>query len=188
MFLSIQEALEEIVTMVNEGLGPIANGFKFTLTDAVDMGIQLAATILLFVVIRIFFWKPITKILEDRRAAIDKKLEEADEAKKSATEIEAQLKKEQEAAQEKIKEMLTKAEADANVKREEIINSAKDEARRRLDNLAVELEQERKGMEDQIRKEIVDIAFAAAEKIVAKEIDQDKYLDVVDGILKEASK
>ena len=39
-------------------------------------------------------------------------------------------------------------------------------------------------MSDQIKKEIVDIAFQAAEKIVAKEIDQSKYLDVVDDILK----
>lgn len=42
-------------------------------------------------------------------------------------------------------------------------------------------------MEKEIRKEIVDIAFAAAEKIVAKEIDHDKYLDIVDDILKGAN-
>ena len=41
-------------------------------------------------------------------------------------------------------------------------------------------------MQKQIRSEIVDIAFAAAEKIVAKEIDQDKYMDVDDEILKGA--
>ena len=38
-----------------------------------------------------------------------------------------------------------------------------------------------------IRKEIVDVAFAAAEKIVSKEINQDKYLDLVDDILKGAN-
>ena len=42
-------------------------------------------------------------------------------------------------------------------------------------------------MAKDIKKEIVDIAFAAAEKIVAKEINQDKYLDIVDDILKEAA-
>ena len=80
--------------------------------------------------------------------------------------------------------MLDNAEKEANIKRDEIINQAKDEARRRMDNLDAELEQEKKNMSDQIRKEIVDIAFAAAEKIVAKEIDHSKYLDVVDDILK----
>ena len=83
--------------------------------------------------------------------------------------------------------MLDKAEKDANLKRDEIINQAKDEARWRMDNLKLELEQERKSMEDDIRKEIVDVAFAAAEKIVSKEINQDKYLDLVDDILKGAN-
>jgi F0F1-type ATP synthase membrane subunit b/b' len=53
-----------------------------------------------------------------------------------------------------------------------------------MDNLSLELEQEKKNMESDIKKEIVDIAFKAAEKIVAREIDQDKYLDVVTDILK----
>ena len=41
-------------------------------------------------------------------------------------------------------------------------------------------------MEKEIREEIVNIAFQAAEKIVQKEINQDKYLDIVDDILKGA--
>ena len=80
--------------------------------------------------------------------------------------------------------MLAAATKDANIKKEEIISSAKEEARRRLENLELELEQEKKNMESSIKKEIVDIAFAAAEKIVQKEIDQKKYLDVVEDILK----
>ena len=80
--------------------------------------------------------------------------------------------------------MLDQAEKEANIRRDEIINSAKEEAKRRMDNLSLELEQEKKNMESDIKKEIVDIAFKAAEKIVAREIDQDKYLDVVTDILK----
>ena len=74
-----------------------------------------------------------------------------------------------------------------SLKRDEIINQAKDEARRRMENLKIELEQEKDSMEKEIRQQIVDIAFAAAEKIVSKEINQDKYLEVVDDILKGAN-
>ena len=83
-----------------------------------------------------------------------------------------------------VKAMLDQAEKEANLKREEIVNSAKEEAKRRMENLEIELEQEKKNMEHDIKKEIVDIAFKAAEKIVQREIDQDKYLDVVEDILK----
>ena len=47
------------------------------------------------------------------------------------------------------------------------------------DNLENELVQEKANMESEIKKEIVDIAFQAAEKIVAKEIDREKYLNLM---------
>ena len=187
LFLSIAEAGEKIREAVISALGPIYNNFNFTLTDVLDVSIQLAATIILFLVVRFFFWKPITNILEQRREAIDKNLSDAQEAKANAIEIEANLKKESDEAKARIKQMLDQAEKEANLKREAIFTSAQEDARHRLENLELELEQEKKGMEKQIREEIVNIAFAAAEKIVAKEINQDKYLDVVNDILKGAN-
>ena len=68
-----------------------------------------------------------------------------------------------------------------------VIEAAQKEAQLRRNNLEAELEQERKSMEDDIKKEIVDIAFQAAEKIVGREVNRDKYFDVVDEILKGAN-
>lgn len=190
MFLSIADAINEIMAAIQGGLGPIYLMSKpDELLTAVpgylmDMIIQLSATIILFLAIRFLFWKPITKILETRRMAIDKELTDAKEAKENALLVEEEMKKTLEEAKEQVKEMLAAATKDANIKKEEIISSAKEEARRRLENLELELEQEKKNMESSIKKEIVDIAFAAAEKIVQKEIDQKKYLDVVEDILK----
>ncbi len=196
MFLSLADRLSQaavsIQQTIEEGLGPIsllsdseqlkANALNF----AIDFGIQICATVILFIIIRFFFWKPITKILESRREQIDKDLKAAEEAKANAIEIESNLQKELDEAKAKIKEMLDSAEKEANVRKETIINAAKDEAKRRLQNVEIELEEEKKSMEKEIRQEIVNIAFQAAEKIVQKEINQDKYLDIVDDILKGA--
>ena len=193
MFLigDIAEALEKIRTTIQETLGPLYQTTNLTVDRmtqyGIDFGIQIGATIILFIVVAIFFWKPITKILEQRREVIDKELSDAQKAKENAIEIEAELNKQLQEAKEKVKEMLDRAERDASIKRDEIINQAREEAKRRMDNLKVELEQERSSMEKEIRQEIVEIAFAAAEKIVSKEINQDKYLDVVDEILKGAN-
>ena len=193
MFLigDIAEALDKIRTTIQETLGPLYKTSNLTVDRmtqyGIDFGIQIGATIILFIVVAIFFWKPITKILEQRREVIDKELTDAQKAKDNAIEIEAELNKQLKEAKEKVKEMLDKAEKDANLKRDEIINQAREEAKRRMDNLKVELEQERSSMEKEIRQEIVEIAFAAAEKIVSKEINQDKYLNVVDEILKGAN-
>lgn len=183
MFLGIAEALDSITALVKGALGPLGNGLNFTLDFAIDFGIQIVSTIILFVVVIIFFWKPITKILEKRREAIDKELEDAKEAKKDVIRVRAELDKELEDARKQVKEMLDNAEKEANIRRDTIINEAKAEAKSRLENLENELELEKKNMEKDIKKQIVDIAFLAAEKIVAKEIDQEKYLSVVDSIL-----
>lgn len=190
MFLSIDSAITAIKAAIQGGLGPIAlisnpqALLKAFPAELADLIIQLSATLILFIAIRFLFWKPITNILEARRAAIDKELEEAKIAKDNAVQVEEELKYELDRAKAEIKEMLDQAEKEANLKREEIVNSAKEEARRRMDNLKIELEQEKKNMESDIKKEIVDVAFKAAEKIVSREIDQDKYLDVVEDILK----
>lgn len=183
MFLGISEALASIVETVRQALGPLAT-FQIGGADVRDILIQLISTIVLFAIVRVFLWKPITNILEQRREAMDKSLEEANEAKNNAKQIESELALELSNAKSQVKALIDKAEKDGNQRRDLIINDAKEEARRRLENLEVELEQEKKNMEKQIRQEMVDIAFAAAEKIVAKEINHEKYLDVVDDILK----
>jgi F-type H+-transporting ATPase subunit b len=191
LFGDISGALEKIKATIQETLGPLYQTTNLTgdrLTQyGIDFGIQIGATILLFIIVAIFFWKPITKILEQRREVIDKELSDAQKAKENAIEIEAELNKQLQEAKEKVKEMLDRAERDASIKRDEIINQARDEARRRMDNLKLELEQERSSMEKEIRQEIVEVAFAAAEKIVSKEINQEKYISIVDDILKGAN-
>ena len=84
--------------------------------------------------------------------------------------------------------MLDKAEKDANLRREEIINNAKEEAHRRLVNVEQEIEQEVLQKNAEIHKQIVDIAMLAAEKIVEHEVDQNKYIDIVNKIIEEAGK
>ena len=190
MFLDIQAAVDAIKAAITEGLGPIALMSKpeelliALPSEFMDLIVQLSATFILFLAVRFLFWKPITNIIETRRAAIDKELEEAKIAKENAVLAEENLKAELDKAKLDVKAMLDQAEKEANLKREEIVNSAKEEAKRRMENLEIELEQEKKNMEHDIKKEIVDIAFKAAEKIVQREIDQDKYLDVVEDILK----
>ena len=130
MFLvgDIAEALVKIRETIQETLGPLYQTTDLTvdrLTQyGIDFGIQIGATIILFIVVLIFFLKPITKILEQRRQVIDKELTDAQKAKDNAIEIEAELNKQLTEAKQKVKEMLDKAEKDANLKRDEIINQA----------------------------------------------------------------
>jgi len=190
MFFDIQGAVDEITATVTNSLGPLANLTTATAADwlgyLADIGIQLASTIILFIIIRFLLWKPITRILEARRDAIDKELNEAKEAKEQAVKLEEELILEKKKARAEIRDLISNAEKEANLRRDEIINQAKEEAKKRLANLQDELAIEKANMQNDIKQEIIDIAFAAAEKIVSKEVDKDKYLDVIDDVLEEA--
>ena len=184
MFLGITEALDAIIEAIKEGLGPITE-LKITGAHVRDMVVQISATLILFVAVRFLFWKPLTEFLEARRQAIDESLDKATQSFDNAKRLEEEMNAQMIEAKAQIKTLLDNAERDGNEKRENIIAEAKEEAKRRMKNLEEELEQEKSKMANEIKQEIVEIAFAAAEKIVAKEIDQNKYLDIVDEILKE---
>ncbi len=187
MILSMSKVLQDVADFVDRCLGPLgSSGFGWnTLRDII---IQLCATLILFIVIRVFIWKRVTNILEARRAAIDKELVEAKESNRKARLLAIENEEKLEAAEKQIKEMLDKAEKDANIRREEIINNAKEEAHRRLVNVEQEIEQEVLQKNAEIHKQIVDIAMLAAEKIVEHEVDQNKYIDIVNKIIEEAGK
>ena len=184
MFLGMTEAIKAIMDAINEALGPISNPTQMGMYVR-DIIIQVCATIILFLVVKFLFWNKVTAFLESKRQAVDEDLETAQKAKENAILLEEQMNEEMALAKEKIKTLLEQAEREGIEKHDQIINEAKAEALRRHQLLEEELALEKANMADQIKNEIVEIAFAAAEKIVNKEIDQNKYIDVVNEILRE---
>ncbi len=187
--LSLADVLEDIAEFVDKCLGPLGSGGTKDLAIYVrDFIIQLCATIIIFLLVRFLIWKPITKMLEQKRDAADKELEEAKAKNESAILLESELKKQLSEAQIEVKSILDNAQMEANARREEIINDAKEEAKRRLEKAQVEIDQEIKNKQQEIREMIVTTAFAAATKILEHEVDKDKYIQVVNEIIEGANK
>lgn len=190
MILSLDDILNGIFDFVNGCLGPLGQG---GLDSAAiygymrDLIIQLLATLIIFLMVRYKFWKPITNILESRRKAMDEAVEAAEASNKQAQEYEEELRLKLENAQLEIKSMIETAEKEALMRKEDIIQEAKAEAQRRLDNVRNEIELEIKNKNNEIKQTIVDVAFLAASKIVEQEVDKEKYLAVVNEIIEGAA-
>ena len=132
------------------------------------------------------YWDEVnhTEIIKDYiKDMIDKDLVEAQQAKERAEQLEAELKVKYDAAKIEIQKLLKEAEAQGNLRKEEIINEAKLEATRRLTMAQEEIEREIAQQEDDLKNQIISIAFLAAEKIVGREIDQQQYIDAVTKII-----
>lgn len=124
-------------------------------------------TILLYLLKR-FLYKPILKVLEERRQKIETSMKQADEIQKRF----AETAKKQE-------ELLDKARSEAS----KIVNDAKDEAKALADTIQKEskenveeaikrtqeaLELEKQKMIAEAKDQIVDVVAAATEKVVTK--------------------
>lgn len=178
----MDDILADIAEFVKGCLGPLSNDGNLK-TWLRDFSIQLIATLLLFLAVRYFLWKPITEFLEARRNKMDCEIAETEQAKENALKLEAELKAKYDAAKTEIALLLKQAESEGNLRKEEIIAEAKKEAARRLELAKEEIAREISQQENDIKNQITSIAFLAAEKIIGKEINHDEYLETVTKII-----
>lgn len=183
----MQKLLDEIAEFVNQCLGPLgSDGFSWnTIRDFI---IQICATILLFIFVKHFFWNKVTDFLEAKQKIIDEAVTQSTESRDNALALEKEMKEKMAKAEDEVRLILSQAEATGNNIKESIVSEAKAEAKRRIDNASLEIENEILEKNDEIRRMIVDVAFSAAQKIISEEIDQSRYLEVVNQIIEGALK
>ena len=182
----MEEILKDVSKFVSECLGPLGNSGDIW-TWLRDFSIQILATLLLFLVVRAFLWKPITEFLEARRDKMDQELLEASEARERAIKLEEELQAKYDGAKAEIQKLLKEAETQGNLRREEIVKEAKLEAQRLLNLATEDIKREIAMEENNIKKEIISIAFLAAEAILGKEINQEEYLETVTKIIESGT-
>ena len=191
MFKSMDEILAEVADYVRGCLGPLGVSGEIQPDQvaewAINFCIQLVATLLLFLIVRLFLWKPITKFLEDRRDKMDQELLDAEASRERAIQLEEELKSKYDGAKLEIQKLLKEAEAQGNLQRDEIIKEAKLEAQRILTLANEDIKREIAMEENNIKKEIISIAFLAAEAILGKEINQEEYLETVTKIIESGT-
>ena len=149
----------------------------------------LVVFVLLFIVTAKYVWPAIVKSVDERADLIDKGVGYAQEAKKqleNATENAQQLMVE---AQRQQMEILREATQMKNRIIEEARSAATAEAKKVMDAAAISIEQARKASEEQFRAEVSGFALQIAEKLVRKELSDDKkQKEIIDEMLKQIEK
>jgi len=146
--------------------------------------VQIVATIILILVVTIFFAKPMKKFLAARREFVEAELNNAqvvnDEASalKDAANVElAKIKAES-------GQMLEDANEKARIKYDAILSDAKIAADAELEKAKAKIERERQEMFYDARKEIEQQTATIASKIVQKEINASQHDDLFDDFVK----
>lgn len=141
--------------------------------------------IILFVLLRIFLFKPINKMKAERTRTIQDNLDSAEKAKAEAEELRQQYEDSISEAKEKANEIIVKAHEDAEAERSAIIKKSQDEADKIIADADKAIENERKRVLRQAQSEIADLAIEAASKIIGENVDDEKNRRLVDRFLSE---
>jgi F-type H+-transporting ATPase subunit b len=169
-----------ILNFADSSSGIGALGFSGT-----DFLIQLVTFLLAFLILRRYAFKPIIKVMRERRETIDR-----------GVNLGEQLEKEKEDLDTKVEELLNKARTEAD----QIISGAEETARQTVreaeaaardksDGIVadaqVRIEQETARARTKLEQEIVGLISDATEAIIEEKVDAKKDAQLITRVLKE---
>ena len=175
---------EKIRAFVEDALGLTDGVFG---VNATEMGIQIVSTILLFIVVRYFFWNKVTDYLEERKEAMRNEYDEAKQANTEALLINEKAAKELNDIRLGAKDIIDEARLRGEENRKNIIVKAKDDANKLIDNAQKEVNSQIEKARNNINDEIVSVATLMAEKIIKKELDENRYKELIKEVTKEVT-
>ncbi|MDA0352220.1 MAG: F0F1 ATP synthase subunit B [Chloroflexi bacterium] len=147
---------------------------------------QLVNFTILLVVLRLFLWKPILKVLDERKHRIEEGLQRSEQAATQAAASEEEARRVIEEARAEAREATARAQEQAGRLREELEQQARREADQIVSRAREEIALEREQAVQQLRSEFADLTIRAAERVVGQAIDRDAHQRLIDEALVEA--
>jgi F-type H+-transporting ATPase subunit b len=138
-----------------------------------------------FFVLRRFAFGPIQRTIDERRARIQKAIEEADRSRAEARELLAQHRRLIDEAKGDAAEILADARKVADAQIERVKDEAETERQRRLEETRRQIEAETKRSLDQIRSEVADLTLAATARVTRKVLDAEDQRRLIDEAIAE---
>ncbi len=143
--------------------------------------------LILFGLLTLVLYKPVLRVLDERQAKIKESMEQAEMIKEQAVRSEENIKAHLETARKEGQAVVAQATQIGERLKEEAKEKARQEAESIVSKAQTEIRQERDKIVDELRKEFVDIAILAAEKVTKETLDKQKHQKLLDEVLKEST-
>ena len=158
----------------------------FKLLSASQIFAQILSFLFLFFVMRIFVWKKFLKLLDDRKARIASELKGIDDTRLEISKMMGEYEKKLGAIDSVAKAKTEEAVAEGERIAAEILEKARFDAEKAgVDSREIINVEIRKARED-LKKDIVDITIAVAEKVIAEKFTEAGDRKMVEDFIKKA--
>lgn len=141
--------------------------------------------IILFILLRIFLFKPVLGIIEKRQNMIQGQLDDAASKNKEADDMKSRYEESLKSAKEESFQIVSDAKERAKVQYEHIIDKANEDAAQIVQQAGRTAEAEREQMMRAAQAELAEVALAAASKVLGSSVDAKANKNMLDQFLSE---
>lgn len=157
-------------------------------TLGIDGGIFVAQLVNFLVVLLVlwkFAYKPLLRMLDQRTERIEKSMRDAEHVEKRVAALEDERKQVVDEARAEAARLMELARTDADALKADMVERAKREVERVVVNGKAQLKGEQEAMLRDARKELVEIAVAAARKILTEGVDDKKAASLAEEVVRK---
>ena len=147
--------------------------------------ISLANLLLIFLILKKFLWKPVKKVMDERKAMVDKQFADAAAAQEQAEADKAQWAAKLATADDEAKARIAAADETARHHGDRLVADAKDKADSILRMAEAEAVLERQKAQAGIKREIAAVGAELAEKLLEREVNTDDHAKMIESFLDE---
>ncbi len=146
---------------------------------------SLANLLLLTWIIKKFLFKPVKKMLDARRAAIDEDYAQAKAAREEAEESRLNYEAAMAAARQTSDQIIADASRTAEYRSNEIVAEARERASEIRRQAETDALLERKKAEDEMKHEIANVSAQLTGKLLQREINEEDHRNLIDSFLND---
>ena len=148
---------------------------------------QLLNFAILLIVLRLFLFKPIMNMLDERKRRIEEGLVKSEEAASQAEASEQQSQQVLAEARAEAQRLLAGAQESASQLRTELEDQARTAAERIRTDAQASIQSERDQAIQALRTEFADLTITAAERVLGQSLDRDAHQRLIDDVLVDSS-
>ena len=143
--------------------------------------------IVLLVLLRLFLYKPVMKVLDERAQRTKEAMDLAEATKKEYEQAKGEVQKQIEKGRQEAQAIITQAMQVGERLKEESRQETAKQTQVMIDRARSELEAERDKIVGDLRREFVDISIAAAEKVIKETLDKEKHRKLIEETLQQSA-
>lgn len=146
--------------------------------------ISLVNLLIIYAILKKFLFKPVQKVMNERRSQVDRMYSDADESRTAANQMKQEYEQHLASARQEADSMIKTAAQTAQLKGDQILADAKAQATHAKQKAEAEIEQQKQQMLKDVRSEISGLAVDIAAKVVEREVNRQDLDGFVDDFIR----